>query len=195
MRDWIIGACALLAADAAQAQVGAEQSVKVGSWEVAAEPAQKQCKMYRYYGSAVDDHIEGLVVRYDAMTEAVSLTWSTDGSVPFPGDGQIGLHLSFFNGKSIDDSWGSRTFRHGKPDDTRYFVNGFDGPKNSPRILRDLARNELIGLYLGPVLMTALSLDASNATEALRKCSASIVGREPPDPLLAGYRWAVDISR
>ena len=183
LRNWIVGVCALLAAGAAQAQDAEEHYAKVGAWEIAAEPARNLCKMYRYYGSSVDDHIEGLVVRYDA-TKAVWLTWSTDGSTPFPGDGQIDLYLNFLTGKSINEKWGSRTFRHGKPEDTRYFASVFNGSKDSLRILRDLAENDLIGLYLGPTLMTALSLDATEATQALRDCSLKIAGRVPAGPLL-----------
>jgi hypothetical protein len=66
LRDWIIGACALLTAGTVQAQVADKHYAKVGEWEIAVEPARNLCKMYRYYGSTVDDHLEGLTVRYDA---------------------------------------------------------------------------------------------------------------------------------
>ena len=179
-RNWVIGLWALAAGSAAaQAQATEEHFATVGTWEIASEPARNLCKMYRFYGSTVNSDTEGLIVRYDAAKTSVWLTWSTTGKTPLFKDGEIDLLVSFFKGKGIDDSWGSQTFRHGKPDDTRYFAHTFTGPKDSQRILRDLASNKLIGLYLGPVLMTALSLDADAATESLRQCSIKIAGQQP----------------
>ena len=184
LRSWIIGSFALLGAGAAQAQGKIEHHVKVGEWEIAAEPERTLCKMYRYYGSSVDDHIEGLIVRYDAAKESGWLTWSTNGSTPFTEDEEIDLFLTFVKGKSLNEAWSARSFHQRKHEDTRYFAHGFHGSKESRRILRDFAESELIGLDLGPVMMTALSLDAAKATDALRECSLKIAASTSPDPLL-----------
>lgn len=184
LRNWIIGSLALLGAGAGQAQGEVEHHAKVGEWEIAAEPERRLCKMYRYYGSSVDDHIEGLTVRYDAAKESVWLTWSTNGSTPFVKDGAIDLFLNFVKGKSLNESWGSRSFYQEKSEDRHYFAHAFHGSKDSRRILRDLAGSELLGLDMGPVMMTALSLDAGEATEALRECSLNISAHASPDPLL-----------
>jgi hypothetical protein len=180
LRNWIIGVAAFSAAGTAQAEEIDGHFATAGGWEIAVEQGRNYCKMYRYFGSTVDTHAEGLVVRYDAGRESVLLTWSTTGTTIFPGDGQIDLLLSFFKGKTIDDSWGSQTFRHAKPDDTRYFNHAFSGPVASKRILRDLGTSKLVGLYLGPVLLTALSLDAAEATASLRQCSLKLA--DPPSP-------------
>jgi len=173
---WIVCVCALLTAGEAQAQAGNRVYAAVGPWEIAAEPADKFCTMSRFYTTSQDGSTEGLAVRFDAAKETVWLRWSTTGSTPFFKDGEIDLFVNFFKDKSMDESWGSRTFRHGKLEDTRYFVNVFNGPAGTRRILRDLAGNKLIGLNLGPVLLTALSLDAGDATETLRRCSTEIAG-------------------
>ena len=178
-----MGALALLGAGAAQAQGEAEQYAKVGEWEIAAESERKLCKMYRYYGSSVDDHMEGLTVRYDAAEDSVWLTWSPDGSTPFVKDGEIDLFLNLVRGQSLDESWGSRSFHQEKREGRHYFGHVFHGPKDSRRILRDLASNEIVSLDLGPVMMTALSLDAGGATEKLRECSLKIAADTAPDPL------------
>ena len=174
LRNWLIGVVALSAAGTARAQELDRHFATVGAWEIAVEEDRNLCKMYRYYGSTVDSSIEGLVVRYDVGKENVSLTWSTNAPTPFPYDGQIDLLLSFTKGETINDTWGSQTFRHAKSDDTRYFNRAFSGPGASKRILRDLGTSKLIGLYLGPVLLTALSLDAAEATASLRDCSLKL---------------------
>ena len=179
LRNWIIGAAAFAATGTAQTQEMHGHFATVASWEIAVEEGRNFCKMYRYFGSTVDTHTEGLVVRYDAGKESVLLTWSTTGTTIFPGDGQIDLFLSFFKGKTIDDSWGSQAFRHAKPDNTRYFNHAFSGPVASKRILGDLSTSKLIGLYLGPVLLTALSLDAAEATASLRECSLKFAVSPP----------------
>jgi hypothetical protein len=180
LHNWLIAVVALSAAGAAQAQDLDKHAATVGAWEIAVEEDRNLCKMYRYYGSTVDSSIEGLVVRYDAGKETVSLTWSTSAPTLFAYDGQIDLLLSFTKGQTINDTWGSRTFRHVKPDDTRYFNHVFSGPSASKRILRDLGTSKLIGLYLGPVLLTALSLDAAEATASLRDCSSKLVMAPSP---------------
>jgi hypothetical protein len=177
VRNWILAAGALLAAGAAQAQADSGHYATVGAWEIAVEPARNLCKMYRYFGSSVDQHTEGLVIRHDSVNDNAGLTWSTDGSTPFPMDGQIALFLDFVKGKSSNGSWGSRSFQHGKPGDTRYFATVFTGARDSQRFLRDVAGNGLIGLSLGPTLLTALSLDAAAATATLGECSAKLAGR------------------
>lgn len=180
LRNWLIGIVALSTAGTAQAQKSDGHFATVGTWEIAVEEDRNLCKMYRYYGSTVDASIEGLIVRYDAHKGNVFLTWSTSAPTLFPQDGQIDLLLSFTKGETINDTWGSQTFRHAKPDDTRYFDHAFRGPAASKRILRDLGTSKLIGLYLGPVLLTALSLDAAEATASLRDCSSKLVMAPSP---------------
>ena len=178
----LFGLVALLTAGAAAAQEDSEHFAKVGAWEIATEPPQKLCKMYRFYGNKAGDHIEGLVIRYDAAREAVLLTWTTDQMAYLPAAGQLDLYLNFVTGKSIDESWGSRSFRYDKPADTYYFSHAFNGTKDSQRILRDLSKNGIIALDFGPTLLTALLLDASEATAALRECSSKLAGRASPVP-------------
>jgi hypothetical protein len=179
VKYWIFGVAAMMMAGSAQAQDSVPHAT-LGAWQVAAEPQRGLCKMSRYYGSTKDKHVEGLVIRYHAAKETAWLSWSTDAPTIFTSDGQIDLHLSFVTPKGIDDSWGSRTFRHGQPEDIRYFVNGFTGAKDSQRFLRDLAVNRLIGLDLGPVLLTALSLDAGPAVASLRECAAKVAAVSAP---------------
>ena len=176
LSGFVFGAAALLTATAVGAQGKMEHYAKVGAWQIEVEPARKLCKMYRVYGSSVDDHIEALFVRYDATNESVSLRWSTNKPIDLPADGQIEFELNFVKGKSLDQSWGSRTFRYGKPADTYYFDHSFNGAKGSQRILRDLSKNALLGLYFGSTMMTGLLLDAADATQALRECSAKAGG-------------------
>jgi hypothetical protein len=47
----------------------------------------------------------------------------------------------------------------------------FTGSADSERILRDLASNEGISLFLGPAVLQALPLDASDAVKKLRECA------------------------
>jgi hypothetical protein len=150
LRNWLIGVVALSAAGTAQAQKLDRHFASVGAWEIAVEEDRNLCKMYRYYGSTVDSSIEGLVVRYDAGKENVFLTWSTSAPTLFPYDGQIDLLLSFTKGQTINDTWGSQTFRHAKSDDTRYFNHAFSGPGASKRILRDPWQQQAYRIVPGP---------------------------------------------
>jgi hypothetical protein len=179
MRSWVIGVFAVLTAGAAQAQD--EHYAKAGEWEVAIEPERQLCKMYRFYGSSDGKGIEGLVVRYDARDEAISLTWTTENMTSFPEESDLDLHLEFVNGKKLNDTWGALAFHYRRPAETHYFSHRFTGTKQSQRFLRDLAGNEIIGFSVGPELLSALFLEASDATRLLRECSAKLVGTDSPD--------------
>jgi hypothetical protein len=177
MRVWILGLAAALVSGVAQAKDANEHYAQAGAWEIAAEPARNLCKMFRYYGSTEGPDIEGLVVRYDAGSEAVSITWAT-GVFPYlPETGDLDLFVNFIAGDEFDESWGSRSFHYRKDEETYYLSHEFAGPKESSRILRDLGGNEIVGFYLGPVLMSALFLEASDAVAALRECSLKIARR------------------
>ena len=175
MRSWIIGLCAVLTAGAAQAQDKSEHYATVGAWEVAIEPGQNLCKMYRFYGSSAGEGIEGLIVRYDAINEDLLLTWTTENLTYLPAKGDLEMHLNFVKGQNFDDAWGARDFHYEKPADTHYFTHQFAGGKESQRFLRDLGGKEILGLDLGAAMLTALFLEASEATETLRECSSKLV--------------------
>ena len=183
MRGWMIGACAVLTAAAAQAEDGREPYATIGAWEVEIETARKLCKMYRFYGNDAGNQIEGLIVRYDVTNEVVSLTWTTDRITDLPAKGQLDLQLSFVKGRSLDE-WGRRTFQYERPAGTSYFSHVFTGAKASRRILRALGGSDTFGLELGPALLTGLSLDAAEAIAKLRECALQRAGRDSADPTL-----------
>jgi hypothetical protein len=176
MRSWMIGACAVLAGTAAQAQDTSVSYAHVGEWEIATETDRNLCKMYRFYGSTENDDLDGLVIRYDAPAEEVTLTWATTNIPYLPEKGELELYLNFVTGKEFDETWGGRKFRHITSEDTYYLSNVFKGPKESQRILRDLAEKEIIGFDLGPVMLSALFLEAAEATKSLRECSLKLAG-------------------
>lgn len=183
MRNWIIGACALLGAGAAQAEAGREPYAKVGAWEISADAAKKICLMNRLYGSIDDDKTEGLLVLYNAQKEAALLGWASSKMNFLPAEGSLDFDLSFLKGESLNESWGSQPFEYKKPENRHIFTHVFKGPTDAQRILRDLAGNESIALFFGPTVMTGLPLDASDAVEKLRECSLKLAGRDSGTPL------------
>lgn len=168
----LVGVLLLLVPVAAQGEAGSDSHLEIGDWHIAAEPDRKLCKMYRVWGSSVDKHKEGLFFRYDAAKEDVWVTWTTDQVLDLPDGGQADLAVEFVRGKSLNQSWGVRTFGFKKHAETSLFSHTISGRKNASRMLRDLAVSNVFGLFSGPTLLTALALDASEAVARLRECSS-----------------------
>jgi hypothetical protein len=176
----MVGFCAAALASQAQAQQGAKPYATAGEWEVAIEPGAQLCKMYRFYGSVSGKETEGLIVRYDASNEAVLLTWTTQKMALLPNQtGDLELFMNFVKGDKFDEKWGGLDFRFNKTDDTHYLTHRFTGARDAERFLRDLAENEIIGFDLGPVMMSALFLEAGEATRQLRECAVKVAGPRP----------------
>jgi hypothetical protein len=162
------GVVALLTASSAQ---GEETYARVGSWEISAQPPSHRCLMYRSYRSKDGKKIEDLTVLYAADKEGVLLDWSNDWMTYLLAKGDLELGLVFKEGAAVDESWGSRSLHYDKVGNTNHFSRAFTNTEEAHRVLRKFASNESIGLFLGPVLMTNLPLDASQAVEKLRECS------------------------
>lgn len=171
MQRWVIGVYALLTAGVAQGEEAAEIFAKVGGWEISAEPHSKRCVMHRSYRSKAGNKSEGLTVLYAADKEGVLLVWSNDWMTYLPAKGNLDLGLAFKKGASVNGTWGSRNLHYDKVANAYYFTRTFTDAEEVRRVLRDLAANESIGLFLGPTLITSLPLDASHAVEKLRECS------------------------
>ena len=171
MQRWLIGACALLTAGAAQAEDASKTYAKVGGWEISAEPRSNRCVMQRFYRSKDGKKVEGLTVLYAADKEGVLLIWSNDWMTYLPAKGELDLGLAFRKGTSVDQSWGSRSLHYDKVGNDYLFTRAFTDAEEARRVLRDLAANEHIGLFLGPTLLTSIPLDASEAIKKLRECS------------------------
>jgi len=174
----IFGLCALLIAGAAQAERVSEPYATVGDWEISTEN-HHMCAMTRSYGPLPEE--QGLMVLYDPQRQLVSLNWAARKPAIAPIGATLPLELAFLKGKSMDDSWGNQTFRIEKRDGY-LFTHIFSGPKDTQRILSDLASNKTIALFLGPSLMTALYLDASEAMAKLRECASKVAEGAPVDP-------------
>jgi hypothetical protein len=168
MRGWVFGVCAFLAAVPAQSE---EIYAKVDRWDITVEPPSHRCLMQRSYGSKDGKKSETLTVVYAADKEGVLLFWSNNWMTYLPADGDLDLGLVFKKGSSADQSWGSRSLHYRKINNTYMFTLAFTKAEEARRVLHDMASNEGFGLSLGPVLMTSLPLDASNAVEKLRECS------------------------
>jgi hypothetical protein len=178
MKNWVIGVYALLTAGVAQGEESARTYARVGSWEISAEPPSRRCVMHRSYRSKAGNKSEGLTVLYAADKEGVLLVWSNDWMTYLPAKGDLDLGLAFKKGASVDEAWGSRSLHYDKVADLYYFTRAFTDAEETRRILRDLAANDSIGLFLGPALITNLPLDAFDAVEKLRECSLN-GGRAP----------------
>lgn len=168
---WLIGACALLTAGAAQSEGGSKTYAKVDGWEISAEPQSHRCIMQRFYRGKDGKGVEGLTILYAADKEGVLLIWSNDWMTYLPAKGELHLGLVFGRGTSVDQSWGSRSLHYDKVGNDYLFTRAFQGAEEARPILHDLATNEHIGLLLGPTLLTSIPLDASEAIEKLRECS------------------------
>ena len=170
MRGWILGAAMLLSAGTAQGQEINEIYGKVGYWEIVTKGSQ-MCVMKRSYGSLDPAKQQALVVLYDVPRQQVALGWASN-EPKFPrAHGHLNFDLAFVKKSSLDESWGSLSFDYDKQPDTYFLSHMFTGSADSERILRDLASNEGISLFLGPAVLQALPLDASDAVKKLRECA------------------------
>ena len=178
----ILGALALLSAGASHAEITRQPYAAVGDWEITASN-RGQCAMARFYPGSAKYDDEGLIVVYDAQRKAAVLTWvSSKPALPPLGE-SLDLELSLFGGPSKSARWGSQLFKTEKRADHYGFTHVFAGSPDSDRILSDIAAHETFSLFLGPVLMTGLRLDASDAVIKLRECSSKIAGQDAPGPL------------
>ncbi len=174
-RWWVISMCALLMAGPAESE---EIYANVGGWEISAQPASHRCLMIHSYFKKEGKKTDDLTVLYAADKEGVLLIWSNDWMTYLPAKGELELGLKFRKGTSVDQSWGSRTLHYDKVGNRYLFTRAFTTAEDAHRILRDLASNEDIGLFLGPALLSSLSLKASDAVEKLRECALN-GGRAP----------------
>ena len=177
----IVGLCALLIAGAAHAEGITEPYVTAGDWEISAAN-HHMCGMRRLYGSPVREEEQALIVLYDPRRQLVSLNWGAHKPAFPPLGATLPLDLTFLKGKSMEESWGNQTFQIEKRDGY-LFTHIFAGTKDTQRILRDLASHKTIVLSLGPSLMTALYLDASDAVAKLRECASKLAEPVPAAPL------------
>ena len=182
MKGRMIGVTALLCAGAAQAERVSEPYAKVGYWEITTEN-HRECAMKREYPGKTADDEEGLIIVYEPRTKAAVLVWGArKPKIPALTD-SLDLQLSFLKGKSLDDSWGSQPIDIAKSGDSSGFIHLFKPPIDGERFLRDVASHDTFALFLGPVLMTGLPLNASDAVAKLRECSSKIVEQAAPDRL------------
>jgi hypothetical protein len=170
-RGWIVGACALLTAGAAQAEELDKTYANVGDWEISYRISSGRCIMQRFYSNKASNKIESLTVLYAPDKGAVSLTWTNDWMTDLPVVGDLDLGVAFKKGALIDRSWGSHKMHYDKIGKMYLFSFFIVDPVKAPRMLRDLAENDNFGLFRGPALITGLPLDASGAVESLRECS------------------------
>ena len=182
MRGRLLGVFALLIAGASHAEIASERYAVVGDWEITASN-RGQCAMVRFYPGSAKYDDEGLIVVYDAQRKAAVLTWvSSKPALPPLGD-SLDLELSLFGGASKNARWGSQLFKTEKRADHYGFTHVFASSTDSDRILSDIAAHETFSLFLGPVLMTGLRLNASDAIIKLRECSSKIVSQDASDRL------------
>jgi len=184
VRGRIFGLCALLIAGAAQAERVSEPYGTAGEWEISTEN-HHMCAMKRRYGGRAPEEEQGLMVLYDPQRQLVSLNWAARKPPLPPLGASLDLGLAFLKGKSMDESWGNQTFQTEKGDGY-LFTHIFTGPKDVQRILRDIASNQTIALFLGPSLMTGLYLNASDAMVKLRECASKVAEGAPADPPAGG---------
>ena len=170
----LFGVVGLISACAAQAAPDSETYAKVGDWEITAI-GPGQCTMVRFYPGSAANEDEGLIVQYDTPRKEVALTWvSRKPKIP-PLGASLDLDLAFFEGSSTDETWDSQVFKTEKRADSYGFSHVFAGPSDGDRFLRDLAAHDTFAIFLSPVLMTGLPLDASNAVTKLRECALKMV--------------------
>jgi len=168
--------CALLGASASQAERVNEPYAKVGDWEITTKN-HKICVMSTAFPGKVAGDAEALMIGYNAQQKTAVLGWITQ-KPKFPTlAGSSDLQLSFLKGKSLNEPWGSLPFDNANSADT--FIHSFRGSTESDRFLRDLAADDALVLFFGPVMLTSLPLKASDAVTKLRECSSKIVGQDP----------------
>lgn len=181
MRGQIIGGCALLFAGAALAKGVSEPYATVDRWEI--ETKDQNCVMRRSYPATAKDGEEGLIVLYDAQREVVALGWVARKPTLPPLRDSLDFDLDFLKGSSLNEKWGSQSFKIEKTGDAYTYMHVFMGSTESDRFLRDLASHDAIALFFGPSLMTSLPLRSPDAVAKLRQCAAKIAERDTSDVL------------
>jgi hypothetical protein len=148
---------------------------KAGDWEIVTKDSQT-CVMKRTYGSIDPAKEQGLVVLYDVPRQRVALGFASNKPNFLPAHGHLNFDLAFLKKSSLDESWGSLSFDYDKQPDTYFLTHIFSGSADAARILRDLASNEGITIFLGPMVMISLPLDAADAVKKLRECAQTGAG-------------------
>jgi hypothetical protein len=174
MRGRIFGVYALLSAGASQAESISEPFANAGDWEITAEN-HRACMMKRFYVLRDNGDEQALVIFYDAQRKAAVLGWGThQPNLPVLSK-SLDFGLSFIRkGSSLNERWGSQPFQIEKVGDEYRFSHVFMGSTDSDRFLHDVASSEIISLWLGPTVMMARNLGASDAVTKLRACSMKI---------------------
>ncbi|QNP46314.1 hypothetical protein H9L14_03680 [Sphingomonas sediminicola] len=176
MNGRILGVCALLSAGAARAEPVSETYATVGEWEITAGN-HGACVMQRSYLLKDNGDQQTLVVFYDAQKKGAVLGWGTRKPKLPPLSDSLDFDLSFSRkGSSLNETWGSQPFQIEKVGDEYRYSHVFKGSADSDRFLRDLGSSEMLALWLGPTVMMARYLNASEAVEKLRECSSKVVG-------------------
>lgn len=179
MRGWPIGVCALLSAGVSQAETAAEPLANAGDWEITAGH-HGGCMMHRSYALTDKGDQQTLIVFYDAQREAALLGWITHKPELPPLSDSFDFDLSFSGkGSSPRETWGSQSFQIEKVGDEYRYSHVFKGSTDSDRFLRDFASSEIIALWVGPTVMMARYLNASDAVAKLRVCSSRNVEQDP----------------
>lgn len=174
MRVFLFGVPALVAGAAAQAGTVTEPYADAGAWQITTDNHQA-CMMQSSYEIKRNGDEQTLAILYDAKRKGAVLGWGTRKPKLPPLSASFAFELSFTpKGKPKTTSWGSQTFEIGKAADEYRYTHVFKGP-DGDRFLRDLASSDTVALSLGPVLMMALPLDASDAVTKLRECASKLV--------------------
>lgn len=171
MSSWWVGACALLSSVAVQAEASGSTYAKVGAWEISAEPPR--CIMQGFFVSKDGKQVDGITILYAADKEGVLLVWFNNWMTYLPAKGELDLGLVFGKVTSVDASWGSSKLRYEKVGNDYLFTRAFKDAQVADKVLRDFAESQVVGLTLGPTLLTSFKLDASVAIMKLRECSLS----------------------
>lgn len=173
MRAQIIGVSVLLSAGAAQAEPVSEPYATVGEWEITAGN-HGACMMQRSYLLKDNGDQQAIVVYYDAQRKGALLGWGTRKPELPPLSDSLDFDLSFTRkGSSLNETWGSQPFQIEKVGDEYRYSHVFKGSTDSDRFLRDFGSSEMVALWLGPTVMMARYLNASEAVEKLRECTLS----------------------
>ena len=178
MRVRTIGACALRSAAAAPAGAVGEPYANAADWEIITAN-HGACMMQRSYVLKDNGDQQALIVFYDAQRKGAVLGWVTHKPKLPPLTKSFDFELSF-TGKaaSRNQTWGNQPFQIDKVGDEYRYSHVFKGPTESDRFLRDLASSEILALWLGLTVMMARDLNASDAVQKLRECSAKTVEQD-----------------
>lgn len=172
-----MGVYVLLGAGVAHAESVSELYATVGEWEISAGN-HGACVMQRSYLLKDNGDRQTLVVFYDAQKKGAVLGWATQRPELPPLSSSLDFDLSFGRkGSSLNEKWGSQPFQIEKVGNEYRYSHVFKGSADSDRFLRDFGSSELVALWLGPTVMMARYLNASEAVEKLRECSSSLPTR------------------